>query len=66
MTQTPTRLEIATDLYRWENEEHKVLPMYALHIAEIEQAGGIVDLETGEIFYPDRKPETGHAAPQLQ
>ena len=51
-----------SDLYSWEVETGEKLPMYAARIAEIERAGGVVDLETGEILYPkgeeEREPDS--------
>lgn len=50
------------DLYTWEVETRRRLPTYAARIAEIERAGGVVDLETGEVFYPkgeeEREPDS--------
>ena len=50
------------DLYTWEVETGERLPTYAARIAEIERAGGVVDLETGEVFYPkgeeEREPDS--------
>ena len=55
-----------SDLYTWEVETGKKLPTYAAKIAEIERADGIVDLETGKVFYPkgeeEREPDP---VPQL-
>jgi hypothetical protein len=48
MTQ-PARLAIITDLYGWEIDEGKTLPVYAGQFANIEEAGNVVDLETGDV-----------------
>lgn len=45
------------DLYTWEVETRGRLPTYAARIVEIERAGGVVDLETGEVFYPKGEEE---------
>ena len=53
--------EAIADLYTWEVETGGRLPTYAAKIVEIERAGGIVDLTTGEIFYPketQREPDS--------
>ena len=46
------RMRILNELYVWESMTGKKLPLYANTIADIEMAGGVVDLETGEVFYP--------------
>lgn len=54
------RQQKLADLYPWETETGKRLPMYSNRIVDIEEAGGIVDLTTGEIFYPketQREPD---------
>lgn len=51
-----------SDLYTWEVETGKKLPTYAAKIAEIERAGGVVDLETGEVFYPKNEEQREPAA----
>ena len=59
------RTRIIWALTDWEMETHKQLPMKARRIADIELAGGIVDLETGEILYPKQTETKPDAAPQL-
>ncbi len=49
------------DLLDWEEEEHQLLPMSETEIAELEKAGYIVDLESGEVF-PDPDAAVGTPA----
>jgi len=47
--------QIMADVYEWEIETQRALPMTAYRIADIEMVGGVVDLETAEVFYPKEK-----------
>ena len=61
----PTRMQIVWTLAKWAAEEGKELPISAGRIADIELAGGIVDLETGEILYLKPTETKPDASPQL-
>ena len=52
LTETEVRTVIVHDLRRWEAETGRTLPHPAHHIAELEMAGAIVDLETGAVTWP--------------
>lgn len=48
------RWRAIADLYEWEIETGLALPGYAGRIVDVEMAGGVVDLLTGEVSYPDK------------
>ncbi len=48
------------DLLDWEEEEHQLLPFSEEEIAQLEEAGYIVDLVNGDVF---RDPDAAVGSP---
>lgn len=54
-TENEVQIVIVHDLQEWAAETGRPLPYLAHHIAQLEIAGAVVDLETGAITWPQEE-----------
>ena len=52
LTENEVRTVIIHDLRQWKVETGRKLPHPAHHIADLETAGAVIDLETGAVTWP--------------